>query len=329
MKSTLKQLEPLIPVLFQTGIVPFLHGSPAIGKSALAEQIASKYKLKLIDLRLTELDSVDMNGLPNFIDNKATYSPFDVFPTVDTKLPKGYKGWLLLLDEFNSALPSVQAAAYKLILNKQVGQYQLHSKCFIIAAGNLSSDNAIVNPMPTPLISRFANFYLELSHKDWIEWAIENNIDSRIIGFLSFKPSLLYTFKPTATESYASPRTWAMVSKVLQYSKDKILLSGLIGDGVATEFLTYLKLADELPKIEKIVEKPDTYRIPNNLSIQWATVTMCTEHFDKYSDELVIYLKRYPLELQVVALKLIKARNSSLISKPVIINWLKEIGSHL
>lgn len=30
MKSTLKQLEPLIPVLFQTGIVPFLHGSPAI-----------------------------------------------------------------------------------------------------------------------------------------------------------------------------------------------------------------------------------------------------------------------------------------------------------
>lgn len=329
MKTTLKHLESILPALFKNNIVPFLHASPAIGKSSLAMQIAKKYGLYLIDLRLTELDSVDMNGLPNFKDDKATYMPFDVFPTTKTKIPKGYKGWFLLLDEFNSALPSVQASAYKLILNRQVGQHPLHKNCWIMACGNLDTDNAITNPMPTPLISRFANFYVELNHKDWIEWAISNGIDSRVISFLSFKPSLLYTFNPNATEPYASPRTWEMVSKVLKNSDDLVLLSSLIGDGVANEFKVYQDLFKQLPSIEQIVETPDTYQVPSKLSIQWATVTMCTEFIHEHLDELITYLKRFPLELQVVALKLIKVRNPMMIARPSIIAWLNTIGNNL
>lgn len=328
MKTSLKHLEGILPALFKNNIVPFLHASPAIGKSSLAAQVANKYKLKLIDLRLTELDSVDMNGLPNFKDGKAIYSPFDVFPTTETKIPEGFKGWLLLLDEFNSALPSVQAAAYKLILNKQVGQFDLHKNCWIMACGNLDTDNAITNPMPTPLISRFANFYVELSHKDWIEWAIENGIDNRIISFLSFKPSLLYTFNPNATEPYASPRTWEMVSKVLKTSDDLVLLSSLIGDGTANEFLTYLALFKDIPNIKDILADPEHYTVPNNLSIQWATVSFCCEHVQE-NLSLVTYLRRFPLELQAVALRIIRSKNPVLLTKQSILDWLKELSSYV
>lgn len=329
LKTSLKQLEPIIPILFKNNIVPFLHSSPAIGKSSLAQQLANKFKFKLIDLRLTELDSVDMNGLPSFKDGKATYMPFDVFPTTETKIPEGYKGWLLLLDEFNSALPSVQASAYKLILNKQVGQYKLHDKVFIMACGNLDTDNAITNPMPTPLISRFANFYVEVNHKDWINWAIDSNIDSRIISFLSFKPSALYTFKADATEPYASPRTWEMVNSVLPSSQDIYLLSSLIGQGVANEFLVYLDLFKSLPVIDDIVKKPDTYPVPDKLSIQWATVSVCAELLHEHLDELVTYLNRFPLELQVVALRIVRKRNPALTAKKPILDWLQTLNGHL
>lgn len=110
-KCTLNQVAEVIPTLLQANVVPFLHSSPALGKSSVAKQVAEKLNLKVIDLRLTECDSSDLNGLPFFKDGKAHFMPFDTFPTQDTPIPDGYKGWLLLLDEFNSALPSVQASA--------------------------------------------------------------------------------------------------------------------------------------------------------------------------------------------------------------------------
>nr|WP_227546769.1 AAA family ATPase [Moraxella catarrhalis] len=111
MNITLKQAEKLMYPLLNNKIVPFLHSSPALGKSSLAKAVAAKAKLKVIDLRLTELDSSDLNGLPYFNEGKAQYLPFNTFPIQGTEVPEGCQGWLLLLDELNSALPSVQSAA--------------------------------------------------------------------------------------------------------------------------------------------------------------------------------------------------------------------------
>lgn len=69
-----------------------------MGKSSLAKSIAERNGLKVIDLRLTELDSSDLNGLPYFKDGKSTFLPFDTFPLADTPIPDGYNGWLLLLN---------------------------------------------------------------------------------------------------------------------------------------------------------------------------------------------------------------------------------------
>lgn len=97
-KITLKQADKLIPHLFNAGVVPFLHSSPAIGKSSLAKSIAKRNNLKVIDLRLTELDSSDLNGLPYFKDGKSSFLPFDTFPLADSPIPDGFNGWLLLLN---------------------------------------------------------------------------------------------------------------------------------------------------------------------------------------------------------------------------------------
>lgn len=333
MKTTLNQVAKEIPTLFKAGIVPFLHSSPAIGKSSIAKQIAEQYKLKVIDLRLTECDSTDLNGLPSFENGIAKFIPFDTFPIESTPIPNGYKGWLLLLDEMNSALPSVQASAYKLILDKMVGQYKLHKRVAIIACGNLDTDNAITHTMSSALISRFAHFHIEISHKEWQEWAVKNNIHHTITAFLNFKPECLYTFNPNSTEPYACPRTWEMLSKVLQTSNDPslILLASLVGDGVAMEYLTFKKHYNELPKVEDIVANPTTYPVSNNISVQWATLSMLVVNLQKNIKGIVTYLKRFPKELHMVAFREIQGRyGQSLMGKEAVLrDWIIELGELL
>lgn len=43
-------------------IVPYIVGSPGIGKSAIVKQIAKASKLKLIDVRLSQCDPTDLNA---------------------------------------------------------------------------------------------------------------------------------------------------------------------------------------------------------------------------------------------------------------------------
>ena len=327
MNTTLKQVAPLIPQLWKAGIVPFLHSSPAQGKSSLSKQLAERFKLKVIDLRLTELDSTDLSGLPYFNNGKAEFMPFNTFPLQDTPVPEGYEGWLLLVDEFNSANQAVMAAAYKLILDRQVGQHKLHDKVALIACGNLESDNAIVNPMSTALISRFAHFNIDVNVDDWLEWASKSDIDYRITSYISFKKSNLYTFKPDATEPYASPRTWEMVSKVIKGNNDIsiLLVSSLVGDGVANEFIQYIKLYHELPTLEQIMANPEGIKIPDDLATTWATMSMVTHsiNLDNHR-KLTTFLRRLSSELQYCALREIKYRNPAVLNK--VLDWVKELA---
>lgn len=327
MQTTLKQVAPLISQLWKAGIVPFLHSSPAQGKSSLAKQLAEQYKLKVIDLRLTELDSTDLSGLPYFNNGKAEFMPFNTFPLQDTPIPEDYTGWLILLDEFNSANQAVQAAAYKLVLDRQVGQHKLHDKVAMIACGNLETDNAIVNPMSSALISRFAHFDINLNVDDWLEWASKAGIDYRITSYLSYRKDNLYTFKPDATSPYASPRTWEMVSKVIKGNEEPstLLVSSLIGDGIANEFIQYTKLYLDLPTLQEILDNPTGVKMSDDLSTQWATMSMVTHSItvDNH-DKLSVFLRRFSSELQYCALREIKHRNPAVLAK--VVDWVKELA---
>lgn len=87
-----------ITMCFQLGLVPMLKGSPGIGKSDIYKQIANKYNLKLIDIRLSQCDSTDLNGFPVLNGDKAKYKPLDIFPLETDPIPIGYKGCLLFLN---------------------------------------------------------------------------------------------------------------------------------------------------------------------------------------------------------------------------------------
>lgn len=320
MEITLKQAAPLIEMVWfgKSAHTPMLHSSPAIGKSSLAHLLAAKHNLFPIDLRLTDMEPSDFNGLPGFSEGIARFIPFDTFPTVNTPIPEGYSGWVVILDEMSSAIEAVQSAAYKFILDHMVGQTKLHPKLYKIAAGNLAGDNAIVNPMSTALISRFSHFYIRYSYDDWMDWAAAN-IDIRLLSFFGRFPKYGYMFTPDTDKPYSCPRSIHMLSDAISGNKlgdeHMPLVASYLGDGVATEFMAFLQLYKDLPSFETIMDNPTGIKPSDNMSIRWATMGLVTHNITmENAHACEQHLRQYAPELQICALRTIKASNPNIVT---------------
>ena len=150
----------------------FVWGGPGIGKSEVIHQIAKNIDAHVIDIRLSLWEPTDIKGIPYFNskENNMVWAQPSELPT--SAEAKKHKNIVLFLDEMNSAAPSVQAAAYQLILNRKVGQYKLPDNVLICAAGNREADKGVVYRMPAPLANRFVHLELAVDFNDWFQWAV-------------------------------------------------------------------------------------------------------------------------------------------------------------
>lgn len=336
MKVKASQATRMITGYIKSGLVPMLVGSPGCGKSQIVHSIATEYNLKVIDLRLSQCDPTDIGGFPTIKGNKSGYMPMDTFPIEGDEIPEGYSGWLLFFDEFNSASPAVQAASYKVVLDRMIGQYNLHKNVAIVCAGNLETDNAIVNPMSTALQSRLVHMELTVDPKEWIQWADENGIDRRITSYINFKPGSLYTFKPDHTDqTYACPRTWEFASRLLKHldtsSPDALpMLAGTLSEGVAREVLTFFKIENTLPKIPEIMNNPSGITMPVEPSVLYALTGSISHHANVNNIETLIkFVNRMPKEFQVVCLKATIRRNKAVLSHAAVQEWVRTSSAEL
>ena len=319
----------MIAKYIQAKIVPMLTGSPGMGKSAIVKDIAKTYNLKLIDLRLSQCDPTDLLGLPSIQGQRAGYLPMETFPLEGDPIPEGYSGWLLFLDEFNSASIAVQASGYKLVLDRMVGQKNLHKHVAVVCAGNLETDGAIVNPMSTAMQSRLAHLELVTDVNQWLDWAYENGIHRFITSYIKFKPGNLYAFSPDHTDkTYACSRTWEFANRVLEVTgtddKDLLpMLAGVLSEGVAREFIGFTKIDKDLPKITQIMESPNSIRVPDEPSVLFALTGSISHHANKDNlAPLITYIKRLPKEFQVVTLRETVRRQKELVGHPAMQEWI-------
>jgi MoxR-like ATPase len=326
-----------------------ITSSPGMGKSDIVRQIAAKGVLKIIDLRVSQCEPVDMQGYPGVIDGRMTFHTPEYFPLETDELPlidenpkadpegPRYNGWILFLDEFNSGNKQTEAAAYKLVLDREVYKHKLHSMCFIVAAGNLITDRAIVNQQSPATTSRMSHYRLKIDHNMWIDWAHTHEIDHRIISLIKFKPSLLHMFDPAKNDlTFPCPRTWAFASKiVLGQDKidriDSIRLAGTIGEGAAAEFRSYSQIYMRLPTIEQILNDPLAgWTVPTEASEQYAITTMFSHNISEANiDKMILAIGRLPMEMQVVTFKDIYKRAIHLKKHPAIEEWVATHASKL
>ena len=338
---TPKQAKEFIIINIRAGLVTMLHSHPGMGKSDLVKEVAEQFKLKLIDFRASQMDPTDVNGFGTIINKEdstiAKYVPFDVFPLEDATIPKGYNGWLLFFDELSSCSKAVEAALYKVLLDRKIGQNNLHPNTAMVCAGNLVTSGAIVNRQGTATQSRLAHLELSVDPIGWIEWATKHDIDFRVISYISNLPDKLHDFDPKHTDkTFASPRTWTFVSKVLKVVGDKPIrdilanIAGIVGEAAARQFVAFSETLVELPSIQEIKANPMTTKLNNKPSLLHAVSHLLAAHMDdKNIEPLMRYLNRLPVEFQTITLQNTLYRNRQLIEHELIQNWIIEKGDSL
>lgn len=282
MNISIKKAKSIISTLVQqqlNGSNPppvCLWGPPGVGKSDILRQIKSEKKIDLIDIRLSQMEPVDLRGVPYI---EKTVEEIITKWAIPSIFPQGQtaKG-IIFFDEISSVDSTIQTAAYQLFLDRKSGGYEIPPNVYVCAAGNRAEDHAISNPMSSALTNRLLHLEIEPDTKAWCEWAIENNIAPEVVGFIHMSPDSLFMLNEKCERGWPSPRSWANVSKVLSYgyAKDELLacISGLVGEYPATEFLAYLKHSHELGDIRTVMLDPKTkWKPPTKDDMLFAVAT--------------------------------------------------------
>lgn len=262
----------------------FVWGPPGIGKSEIVHQIAKELNAPTIDVRLTLWEPTDIKGIPYFDSNTSTmkWAPPQELPSAE--MAAKHPNVVLFLDELNSAAPSVQAAAFQLILNRRSGQYELPDNVLIVAAGNRESDKGVTFRMSSPLSNRFIHLDMRHDFDDWVNWATQTRIHQDVIGYLSHFKNDLYDFDPkSSSRAFATPRSWSFVSKLLKNDDCETstltdLIAGSVGEGVAVKFMAHKKIANKLPKAEDVLSGKVAKLETKEISAQYSLiVSLCYE----------------------------------------------------
>jgi hypothetical protein len=191
-----------------------LWGAPGIGKSSIIREAAEKAGIdttkNLMDIRLATLEPVDLRGVPSVELGRTRYNPPELFPigkneVEDAKIRLArnkleqvikYKyedilkkadqqtRGVILFDELPSAEPEIQIAAYEIILDRRIGQYEVPDTWSIVAAGNRESEAPqAAHNLPVPLANRMLHIGVRTTPEDWAGWAQSYRIDPLIQVF--------------------------------------------------------------------------------------------------------------------------------------------------
>ena len=300
----------------------FLWGPPGIGKSDIVAQITNEFtNSHLIDIRLSLWDPTDIKGVPYFDSNinKMVWGAPEELP--DEELASQYDNIVVFFDEMNSAAPAVQAAAYQLILNRRVGKYRLPDNVIIVAAGNRESDKGVTYRMPSPLANRFVHLEMGVNFDDWFQWAVDNKINKDVVGYLKFAKQDLYDFDPKgASRSFATPRSWAFVSELLDDNVDETtttdLVAGSVGEGLAVKFMAHRKVASSMPnpsdvlngKVKELQTQEISAKYSLTVSLCYELKEACDKGDKKFDDKVNNFLRfamdNFETELVVMGIKL-------------------------
>ncbi|MCB1829639.1 MAG: AAA family ATPase [Chromatiaceae bacterium] len=248
-----------------------LWGPPGVGKSQMVAQVARKHGVPVIDIRLSQMEPSDLRGIPFRSGNQVEWAVPALLPDSTRHGPEG----ILFLDEITSAPPAVSAAAYQLILDRRLGEYQVPEHWAIFAAGNRQGDRGVTYTMPAPLANRFSHFEFETNLDDWVGWAYRNGIDERVIAFLRFRPELLFDFDPAHNPvAFPSPRSWEFAHRGLRkFDRHPQLLQGAlqacVGPAAGIELNAFVNSLDQMPDLDAIIAGEEV-AVPTEIDLQYA-----------------------------------------------------------
>jgi hypothetical protein len=271
-----RQLSGLITHAFRANVPLMIWGDGGLGKSRIAEQTSADAGRRYCDFRALIKDLPDLQGYP-IVSDMRPCEPAPMTAPADLPPSNSPDAWTLVLEELPGAPRMMQGALYGLILERRLNSYTLPTNTRIIATGNMATSGGVIQAMPKPLANRMMHCRLictpdeHLAHahaRDWHPFITAYHTLTKGAEWSNFDAK-------SPEETYASPRSWEMVSDALhagQLPADLItpVFSGLLGYGIGQKFAAFVRLYSDLaPTIATMRQDPECCPIPNDAAIQW------------------------------------------------------------
>ena len=255
-----------------------LVGKHGIGKSEILTSFFNEKGLKVVTLFLGQMaDPGDIIGIPSKVEKqdaagKAT-ARTDFTPPY--WFPQDGQPIVLFLDELNRARPEILQTVMDLTLNRKLAGKALPEGSHVISAVNEGEEYQLTDLDPA-LVSRFNIYEFKPTVEEWLNWAVGQKLDERVVNFIQVNPTWL-DGDPNSKEykgldKSADRRAWKHLSDVLlkvDTIKDihKRIIAGIVGVGAAAAFIQSVQQhkvitgKDLLLKYDKTIKTVEKYQL--------------------------------------------------------------------
>lgn len=322
----------------------WLWGPPGIGKTQLPHQLVTEPQFKgfgaitwLANLR----DPVDARGLPvpDLVNETTKWLKPSELPIEGNKaFPE--KG-VIVFDELNTASPAMMNVALGMVLERRVGEHKLKPGWVPIATGNRMKDRVAVQRVGTALKDRFFHYDIEPDIEAWSKHANQMNIDPRLVAFLRFRcgkrkdgqalhsENFLHRMPKDDTDnSMCTPRGWFEVDKVIKLKVAQgirlHMIAAKVGYDVATELEGFLRVFEQLPSLQDVVNNPAGAKMPPDTmpAAKYAVSSLIARSATKQTFKPIIeYAQRLDREFEVMTVVDACRRDEELTRTQAYVQW--------
>lgn len=323
---THSQLAHILDRLWPHRRPAFIQGSPGIGKTDSVYQWADTIDACCIAESAIHYDAVEVNGF-RYPDVKSGYTIIIKPELIKRVLECKRKNVVIFFDDLTTSPPLVQAALYRMMLERRLGDQVLPDNVYVCAAGNRAIDAAAVNQMPTPLRNRMWHGLLEPNIEDWTKWALKSGIAAELIAFLRLRSDLLHVFNKNEY-AFCTPRSWAFTSEQIDSfrvspdpSIEHEVYSGFVGEAAATELMGFLRMFRNV-NIDAILMAPQTAPVPDDPSARYAVAVALSRRATMNNfDSVTAYADRMPEEFGALCILTAYNRDKKLTQTTSFIKW--------
>lgn len=310
-------------------IIPYWVSGPGLGKTTGLRAVGVELGLDPITLIGSQYDSAELAGwsLPIEGGDRMKRSIPDWFPD-------GSKPTLLILDELPQSTTAVQNIFAQMTNEHRVGSHRLPMNCYIVAAGNRSTDKAGTNTIPTHLRDRLTMLNVEADLEDTLLYFNSVGVDERVCAYLRHRPDFLHKFDRDA-DACPSPRSWERVGSIINFPLDALCVAytmeGQVGKTAAADFHAFLKVISKMPDIDGIIRDPANAEVPSDPAIRHAVCSALARRMtDGNAASITAYLKRIPQkEFAAFAMKDAMSRDGTLKQNNAVRQWILTDGREL
>ena len=265
------------------------------------------------DVRLGNIDLLDLSGLPHVVDERMKRAVGDFWPQRDPDT--GKKVWVILyVDEFTQGGREKQTGFQQVQDTGRIGSFVLaghkvsdpnceHGLALIVGSGNRQKDRANSHGMGMQTGTRWTHFTMMPDLDAWLEWADSVNLNPLVTSFNKMMTvggePYLFRLDPTQQHEHPTaptPRTWERVAHVLDgglpVDIERSVIEGIVGEEAAVAFIA-VKHAAQSIDVEQALTDPTNATIPQDTGHQFAAASLLIRLANASNFENVItYLSR-------------------------------------